>query len=95
MSDFPPPPGMLTIYREGPACALAPWPEFSRSRGRNRFLRALPEFFGDRAEFSFWRGNTDRKRFRLRNEMQEFHAVSETVAINVPTNGDAGSRFDG
>src|SRR5258708_36819445 len=27
--------------------------------------------------------------------MQKFHAVSESVAINVSTNDDAGSRFDG
>ena len=27
--------------------------------------------------------------------MQEFHTVSESVAINVSTDHDAGSRFDG
>src|SRR5882762_5971214 len=65
-----------------------------RSFRRNRFLRALPEFFGGRAESAFCPGDADRDRFRLRSEVQKFYSVSETVT-KVRANRDASPRFDG
>src|SRR6266446_8710749 len=70
-------------------------PISDRSFCSRRLLRALPEFFRGWAESAFFSDDADRDRFRLRSEVQKFHAVSETVAKNVSTQSDPGSCFDG
>ena len=60
-----------------------------------RFFRAFPKFLGRWTKSSLWRGDADRKWFRLGREPQELHTVSETVAERFRSDSDPNTGFDG